>query len=388
MATPQIFMSKKRRAKMRTRRKRSIKDDSDKKDISGLPGSTTSESSPTHSATAENESSSLLTTTVIIPDEIIGAAVRKFRKDQRRAAKKKGEDPSSLIFVGGGGGGDNDENIVTNRDAGDGTKKRKRKGQKGDNKDGDDDDAGENSVEEEKKKKKKWIFPRINDVLLAAEAAAKQTPDGGPTTSSSSSLGPPIPQSERERYVAVDCEMVGIGENGSTSVLARVSIVDYDLKVLLDVHASVPCPVTDFRTHVSGVRPGDIDPRRNPDALDPAVVREKVCAILNKKILIGHSLRNDLGALMIDHPKRERRDTAEYKPLMRASGRGGGKMRPKKLRDLVWERVGRRIQVEGDEHDSVDDASASMELFRTVRVAWEAEIRKKDGTGKGGGRKG
>jgi len=386
MATPQIFMSKKRRAKMRTRRKRLIKDDNNKKDISGLQGSTTSDSSPTHSAdTAGNESSSLLlTTTVIIPDEIIGAAsVRKFRKDQRRAAKKKGEDPSSLVFVGGGGG-DNDENIVTNRDAGDGTKKRKRKGQKGDDKDG-DDDAGENSVEEEKKKKKKWIFPRINDVLLAAEAAAKQTPDGGPTTSPSSSLGPPIPQSERERYVAVDCEMVGIGENGSTSVLARVSIVDYDLKVLLDVHASVPCPVTDFRTHVSGVRPGDIDPRRNPDALDPAVVREKVCAILNKKILIGHSLRNDLGALMIDHPKRERRDTAEYKPLMRASGRGGGKMRPKKLRDLVWERIGRRIQVEGEEHDSVDDATGTMELFRTVRVAWEAEIRKKE---KGGGRKG
>lgn len=36
--------------------------------------------------------------------------------------------------------------------------------------------------------------------------------------------------------VAMDCEMVGVGPNGTRSVLARVSIVDSEGKVLLDKH--------------------------------------------------------------------------------------------------------------------------------------------------------
>lgn len=34
--------------------------------------------------------------------------------------------------------------------------------------------------------------------------------------------------------VAMDCEMVGVGPNGTRSVLARVSIVDSEGKVILD----------------------------------------------------------------------------------------------------------------------------------------------------------
>ena len=34
--------------------------------------------------------------------------------------------------------------------------------------------------------------------------------------------------------VAMDCEMVGVGPSGTCSVLARVSIVDCEGKVLLD----------------------------------------------------------------------------------------------------------------------------------------------------------
>ena len=94
------------------------------------------------------------------------------------------------------------------------------------------------------------------------------------------------------------------------------------------------------------------------------------------KILVGHALKNDLSALMISHPRSEIRDTARYKPFMRATGRSGGKLRPRKLRDLVYEHLGMRIQVEGEAHCSIDDAKASMELYKYARSRWEKELEK------------
>ena len=60
------------------------------------------------------------------------------------------------------------------------------------------------------------------------------------------------------RVVGIDCEMVGVGPGGRSSVLARVSIVDEDKKVLLDSFVSPEEYVTDYRTEKSGVRPEDL----------------------------------------------------------------------------------------------------------------------------------
>ena len=54
--------------------------------------------------------------------------------------------------------------------------------------------------------------------------------------------------------VAMDYEMVGVGLSGKTSVLARCSIVDYEINVLYDKHVRPVEKVTDFRAHVSGIR--------------------------------------------------------------------------------------------------------------------------------------
>lgn len=59
---------------------------------------------------------------------------------------------------------------------------------------------------------------------------------------------------DNAKIVAMDCEMVGVGLSGKTSVLARCSIVDYDGNVLYDKHVRPVEKVTDFRTHVSGIR--------------------------------------------------------------------------------------------------------------------------------------
>ena len=119
---------------------------------------------------------------------------------------------------------------------------------------------------------------------------------------------------EHSRYIALDCEMVGVGSSGLRSLLARVCVVDLFGQILLDVHVRPTEPVTDYRTFVSGVRYGDLTEERG--AADADVVRERVRKLIEGKVLVGHALENDLAALGLDHPQGDVRDTARYEPYM------------------------------------------------------------------------
>ncbi|KAI9472213.1 MAG: hypothetical protein EXX96DRAFT_455889, partial [Benjaminiella poitrasii] len=61
------------------------------------------------------------------------------------------------------------------------------------------------------------------------------------------------------KYVAIDCEMVGVGPGGIDSALARVSIVNYNGAVVLDCYVKPQEKVTDYRTKVSGIEPHHIE---------------------------------------------------------------------------------------------------------------------------------
>ena len=220
-------------------------------------------------------------------------------------------------------------------------------------------------------KKNKTSFPKINEILAQAEQLKRQKEEEEKRNSYQDS----IPDEIKDQYLALDCEMVGIGIEGKQSALARVSITNWKGDIILDTFVQVPDRVTDFRTFVSGIRAKDIK-MTNSKSMELHACRQKVGEIINNKILVGHSLRNDFQALMMNHPRHLIRDTARYKPLMRASGRSGGKMRPRKLRDLVKEHVGLIIQKDGEAHSSVDDAKATMELYKAVREEWEKEIEK------------
>lgn len=64
---------------------------------------------------------------------------------------------------------------------------------------------------------------------------------------------------QQNKYVAMDCEMVGVGYKGQDDMLARVSIVNKRGEVLLDKFVK-PCEiVTDYRTSISGIRPHNIE---------------------------------------------------------------------------------------------------------------------------------
>ena len=176
---------------------------------------------------------------------------------------------------------------------------------------------------------------------------------------------------EQGRYVALDCEFVGVGPGGYESALARVSLVDYNNAVLLDTYVKVDEPVTDYRTWVSGITEEHVQS-------DIAIDAEKCVAIVKEllrgKILVGHGLKNDLGVLGFDHPWADTRDTAKYEPFMKKAKKNSPWCtlpQPRKLKDLALTKLERVIQKEGESHCSIEDAIAALDLYKKARTKWE-----------------
>ncbi|EKX37281.1 hypothetical protein GUITHDRAFT_78230, partial [Guillardia theta CCMP2712] len=103
-------------------------------------------------------------------------------------------------------------------------------------------------------------------------------------------------------------EMVGVGDKGKRSALARVSIVDGNGDAVLDTFVAPQEKVTDYRTMFSGVRPKDLK-----DAPKFAVVQKLVSEITKDKLLVGHAIHNDLKVLLMSHPKHLIRDTSTFR---------------------------------------------------------------------------
>lgn len=263
---------------------------------------------------------------VVVPNKIPTKDAKKFRKDARRTLREDEKDVSNLVFV------DEDELPPAFRS----TKQTKH-------------------------------FPSIKDLI---QQKKKERMTNKEEERKKEKIHQ-IPVDIKNKYVALDCEMVGIGTDGKKSALARVSIVDWDLNVVLDTFVKVPIRVTDFRTHVSGVEPKHIKDKK---AMGVDECRNRVAEILNDKILVGHALTNDFKALMLNHPKSSIRDTAKYRPFQRF---GNGKWRPRKLRDLVKENLKGKEGFQEAEHDSVEDARSTMELFQVVWTQWEKELSSK-----------
>jgi RNA exonuclease 4 len=177
---------------------------------------------------------------------------------------------------------------------------------------------------------------------------------------------PGFPSFMAHRFLALDCEMVGVGPGGMQSVLARVSLVDFFGNCLFDTFVRVEERVTDFRTHVSGVHASDLE---SPKAMSFGKCRRLVKEMIRNKILVGHGLPNDFTVLGIDHPWYNIRDTSLYQPYMKVDHFGN--LRPCRLRDLARVHLAILIQQEGRPHNSMEDACAAMALYRNVQVEWD-----------------
>ncbi|KAF8560659.1 hypothetical protein P879_08954 [Paragonimus westermani] len=165
--------------------------------------------------------------------------------------------------------------------------------------------------------------------------------------------------------VAIDCEMVGVGPK-MLNALGRVSIVDYSGNTLYDVMVRPEEEITDFRTRWSGIRPDDM--RRS---IPFACAQEQVERIIHNRIVVGHMIRNDFAVLRLKHPPELVRDTARA-PFAKALA-GFPTDNVIGLRALTLRLFGVRIQT--GEHCSVEDARATMAIYRLVRQNWESGLQ-------------
>jgi len=171
------------------------------------------------------------------------------------------------------------------------------------------------------------------------------------------------------KYVAIDCEMVGVGPEGKESALARLSLVNFHGHLIYDTFVIPKEPVTDYRTKWSGVRREDLE---GPNAKSLEEVQEEVAAVFKNRIVVGHGLVNDFKALMLEHPSKQIRDTSVYPPFRKLAFGRTPAMRTLAKRLL-------NLNIQAGEHSSIDDARTAMLLYRHSKTEWEKLIIKKAG---------
>ncbi|XP_057582940.1 interferon-stimulated 20 kDa exonuclease-like 2 [Hippopotamus amphibius kiboko] len=169
------------------------------------------------------------------------------------------------------------------------------------------------------------------------------------------------------KMVAIDCEMVGTGPKGHVSSLARCSIVSYSGDVLYDEYILPPCHIVDYRTRWSGIRK-----QHMVNATPFKIARSQILKILTGKIVVGHAIHNDFKALQYFHPKSLTRDTSHIPLLNRKAD--CPENATMSLKSLTKKLLSRDIQVGKSGHSSVEDAQATMELYKLVEVEWEQHL--------------
>ncbi|CCE65576.1 hypothetical protein TPHA_0L02250 [Tetrapisispora phaffii CBS 4417] len=161
-----------------------------------------------------------------------------------------------------------------------------------------------------------------------------------------------VDREEEESHIyALDCEMC-MSENGL--VLTRISIVNFDGKVVYDKLVKPDVPIIDYLTKYSGIT----EEKLEGISTTLKDVQHDILKLISKRdILIGHSLQSDFNVLKLRHTKVV--DTAVC-----FDHKAGPPFRPS-LKFLTSEFIGRDIQNDNDNgHDSIEDAIACLELVK------------------------
>uniref|UniRef100_A0A914M4Q8 RNA exonuclease 4 n=1 Tax=Meloidogyne incognita TaxID=6306 RepID=A0A914M4Q8_MELIC len=210
-------------------------------------------------------------------------------------------------------------------------------------------------VHKQNSKKRKGMPGEANKWKKARQEIDKSVKD------ENSNNGPAI-----TKVLALDCEYVGVGIGGTENMLARVSIVNVDGETVYDEYVLPTEKVTDYRVHVSGIRPGHLL-RGIPFTQAQTEVRK----ILSDNIVVGHSIQHDFQVLGLTHPPKLIRDTAKFKLLRETLDN------PKKtpsLKLLAHHLLG--VQIQQGEHDSVMDAKIALRIYLQYQNNWEKKNSK------------
>ncbi|XP_044278590.1 interferon-stimulated 20 kDa exonuclease-like 2 [Varanus komodoensis] len=169
------------------------------------------------------------------------------------------------------------------------------------------------------------------------------------------------------KMVAIDCEMVGTGPGGRNSDLARCSVVGYHGDVIYDKYIRPLSPITNYRTRWSGIKSHHMK-----NALPFKAAQKEILKLLSGKIVVGHAIHNDFKALKYFHPKSLTRDTSKIPLLNRKAGFPENESAS--LKRLTKQLLHRDIQVGPNGHSSVEDARATMELYKVIEAEWERHL--------------
>ncbi|KAH6613220.1 ribonuclease H-like domain-containing protein [Boeremia exigua] len=172
------------------------------------------------------------------------------------------------------------------------------------------------------------------------------------------------------RKIAIDCEMMqaNIGQ-----VLGRVSIVNYEGQTVFDTFVCYPEPIKITNTHqeYSGINWNDIDPKNGAQPFSE--VQTRLVELLHDRTVIGHDIQKDLRAMSMDLPacvsKLQVRDTQKYSGYRKYANRGAHQ--GPSLKNLSQQVLGRPIKQ--GRVSSVEDARATMEVYRNAEVAIDQE---------------
>ncbi|KAJ7587415.1 ribonuclease H-like domain-containing protein [Mycena floridula] len=167
----------------------------------------------------------------------------------------------------------------------------------------------------------------------------------------------------------MSCLTIGIGPGGTTSMLARVAIVNYQGQTVLDTYVVPTMKVTDYPTATTGIQLSHLT---GNNAIQFSVVQEHVANLLKGNILVGHSLWNDLSVLGIAHPAVDTRDIGLYQPF-RNTLRSPNHIislwtLARQLIDLCFYLDSHLI------HCQLENARTILDLYRTQQQDWETVI--------------
>ncbi|GLT71446.1 hypothetical protein SLA2020_434620 [Shorea laevis] len=161
--------------------------------------------------------------------------------------------------------------------------------------------------------------------------------------------------------------MVGGGSDGSLDLCARVCLIDGDENVIFHTYVLPQIPITNYRFEITGLTEEHLR-----DALPLKLVEDKILQILyngesigkarldggKARLLVGHSLENDLDCLRMTYPNHLLRDTAKYRPLMKTN------LVSHSLKYLTRTYLGYNIQT--GFHDPYEDCVSAMRLYKRM----------------------
>ncbi|KAJ7048059.1 hypothetical protein C8F01DRAFT_519389 [Mycena amicta] len=169
-----------------------------------------------------------------------------------------------------------------------------------------------------------------------------------------------------EQIVSVSTVCVGVGPGGTTSMIARVVVVNFQGETILDKFVVPTIAVVDYRAAQTGISAWHLCSK---DSIPFNVLQSTMAKLLREKVVVGHSIWEHLSVLGMPHPAVATRDVALYQPFrnaLRSPNQIIG------LQTLCWQLMRRRCG-EGLV-DPAENARAAMDLYRSHAKQWESDI--------------